>query len=328
MAMIRADGASSPPGRVYASLPLKGPSGPTGREVLRGAELELERRAPADVELIVLDSAGEDREASAVANAQRAAADRDALAYLGDFHSSQVLETSPILAAAGLLQVAPVATFAGLGAATLVRLTPHDGVGARAIAAWLAEQGAEKLLVVHDHDGDYGTPVAAMCVEAARARGLSTRSRPVWDADERADDDVDDDDAILYVGVAGSGAIQLWRDLHAAAPRAWLIGSEGLAVRWLAEALDPAAAERTRFFVAPRAPFGFYGFEAMALILDAIAAGASERGAVARAARAARDRDSVLGRYSLDPDGHTTTTAYGRLAVVGGELVWDRETGP
>jgi len=29
----------------------------------------------------------------------------------------------------------------------------------------------------------------------------------------------------------------------------------------------------------------------------------------------------------LDPaaaDGHTTTTAYGRLAVVEGELVWDR----
>jgi branched-chain amino acid transport system substrate-binding protein len=315
--------------RVYASLPLSGPSGPPAREVLRGAELELERRVPADVELVVLDSAGEDRDAQAVANARRAAADPDALAYLGDFHSSQVFATSPVLGAAGLLQVAPVATFADLGGATLVRLTPHDGVGARAIAEWLAEQGARKLLVVHDHDGGYGVPVAEMCVEAARARGLHTRSRPVWDAGETAAGDIEsDDDAIAYVGVAGSGAIQLWRDLHAAAPRAWLVGSEGVAANWLAEALDPAAAERTRFFVAPRAPFGFYGYEAMALILDAIAAAGPDRAGVVRAARATRDRDSVLGRYSLDADGHTTNPAYGRLAAVGGELVWDRETGP
>jgi hypothetical protein len=34
--------------------------------------------------------------------------------------------------------------------------------------------------------------------------------------------------------------------------------------------------------------------------------------------------DSILGRYSIDADGHTTSTAYGRLAVAGGELVWDR----
>lgn len=40
-------------------------------------------------------------------------------------------------------------------------------------------------------------------------------------------------------------------------------------------------------------------------------------------ARSAKDRDSVIGRYSIDSEGHTTTTAYGRLAVVGGELVWD-----
>jgi branched-chain amino acid transport system substrate-binding protein len=312
--------------RVYASLPLSGPVGRLGREVLRGAELELERRGPPDVEIVPLDSAGDDREAQAVANARRAAADPEALAYLGDFHSSQVVDTSPILGAAGMLQVAPVATLAGLAGPTLVRLTPHDGVGARAIADWLEGRGVGELLVVHDHDEGYGVPVAAMCVDAARSRGLTTRSRPVWDCEETVD--VGAADAIEYVGVAGSGAIGLWHDLHAAAPRAWLIGSEGVATAWLAEALEPSAAERTRFFVAFRAPLAFYGYEAMALILDAIVAAGSERAAVARAALATRDRDSVLGRYSLDADGHTTSTAYGRLAVVAGELVWDRETGP
>ena len=53
-------------------------------------------------------------------------------------------------------------------------------------------------------------------------------------------------------------------------------------------------------------------------------AGGADRAAAVRAARSTRDRDSILGRYSIDEQGHTTSTAYGRLAVVGGELVWDR----
>jgi branched-chain amino acid transport system substrate-binding protein len=96
-----------------------------------------------------------------------------------------------------------------------------------------------------------------------------------------------------------------------------------VAVQPLAAQLDVGAAERTRFFVAARAPLAFYGYEAMALILDAIAVGGGDRAAIARAARATRDRDSILGRYSIDAEGHTTTTHYGRLAVIEGELVWD-----
>ena len=44
--------------------------------------------------------------------------------------------------------------------------------------------------------------------------------------------------------------------------------------------------------------------------------------------RATRDRDSILGRYSLDEHGHTTCTDYGRYAVADGELVWDRSGAP
>jgi branched-chain amino acid transport system substrate-binding protein len=87
--------------------------------------------------------------------------------------------------------------------------------------------------------------------------------------------------------------------------------------------MSPTAAQRTRFFVANRVPLAFYGYEAMALVLDAIVAGSGDRAATARAARATRDRDSVLGRYSVDAEGHTTSVAYGRLAVIDGALVWD-----
>jgi branched-chain amino acid transport system substrate-binding protein len=291
--------------------------------VLRGAQLALERRTGSATELVALDSFGADREEQAVANARRAADDAEALAYIGDFHSSQVLETSPILADAGLLQIAPVATFVGLGGPTLLRLMPHDGVGAKAIAAWLVAAGIHDLLVVHDHDEGYGVPVGAMCVDAARERGVAVRARPVWNHDERAADDLCEAQAVLYVGVAGSGAVALWHELHEANPRLWLLGAAGLAVRWLAVDLAPHVAERTRFFVAERAPLAFYGYEAMALALDAVAEGAGDRGATVKAARAARERDSILGRYSIDEDGHTTSGAYGRLAISGGELVWD-----
>jgi branched-chain amino acid transport system substrate-binding protein len=309
---------------VYASLPLSGPAGHLGRDVLRGAELALERAEDESVELLALDSSGQPREASAAGAARQAAEDPDAVAYLGDFHSSQVMATAPILGTVGLLQVAPVATYAELRGPTLVRLMPHDGVGALAIADWLADAGVRDLLVVHDHGEQYGVPVGAMCVEAAHERGLVVRSRPVWDHDERPARDLGKAQAVLYVGVAGSGAVELWHELHAANPDLWLLGSEGVAEPSLARALAPAAAERSRFFLAQRAPFGFYGFEAMALILDAVAEGGGDRAAIVRAARSTTDRDSILGRYSLDTEGHTTITAYGRLAVEDGELVWDR----
>jgi branched-chain amino acid transport system substrate-binding protein len=311
--------------RVYVSLPLTGPSARPGRDLLRGAELALEQAEPAGVEPVVLDSGGEDRDGRAAANARRAAEDREALAYLGDFHSSQVLASAPVLAAAGLLTVAPVATFIGLRGATLVRLSPHDGVCARTIAGWLQEAGVQEVLVVHDHDPGYGSPVGAMCFEAAQRLGLHSRIRPVWDHDEPIAGDLGDAGAVLYVGVAGSGAVAMFEELHGLRPDLWLLGSDGIAVSWLARDLGPGPAARMRLFVAQRAPFALYGLEAISLILDAVTAGGGDRAGTVAAARATRARRSPLGRYSIDADGLTTTTAYGRLAIAGGKLVWDVE---
>jgi hypothetical protein len=292
--------------RVHVSLPLDGPQARAARDTLRGAELA----ARPGIELVV--GRGEPAE-----HARAAADDAGALAYLGDFHSRDVAVTAPILGEAGLLQVAPVATWTGLGGATLVRLSPNDAGFARFVADWLAQRAVGSLLVIHDHDEEYGVPVAGMCVEAARARELDVRALPVWDCDD--DVDAGGAAAVLYVGVAGSGAVGLWHALHARAPSAWLLGSDGVALDWLARALAPAVAERSRFFVAQRAPFAFYGYEAMALIQDSAG---HDRAATVANARAAHHRESVLGRYSLDAGGLTTTSAYGVLAVVGGALAW------
>jgi hypothetical protein len=80
----------------------------------------------------------------------------------------------------------------------------------------------------------------------------------------------------------------------------WLLGTEVVAKPWLAAALSEGAAERTRFFQAQRAPFGFYGFEAMALILDAIAAGGATgtRSSAPRAARRIATRFSAATRWT------------------------------
>jgi hypothetical protein len=43
-----------------------------------------------------------------------------------------------------------------------------------------------------------------------------------------------------------------------------------------------------------------------------------------RPARGTHDRESIIGRYSLDGDGHTTAPADGRLAVIDARIAWDR----
>jgi ABC-type branched-subunit amino acid transport system substrate-binding protein len=313
--------------RVYASLPLTGPSGRWGRSVLRGVDLALEQhaeRAGVDpVDLVALDSAGDDRDGQAVTNARRAADDERAAAYVGDFHSSQVQQSAPVLSAAGVLQVAPVATFTGLQGATLVRLMPNDAACAGAVAEWLEAIGVRRLLVVHDHDESYGGPVGRLCVDAARSRGVDVRALPVWDDNDDAAADVGDAQATLYVGVAGSGAVGLWHALHAANPDMWLLGSDGVATAWLAAELPAPVAARTRFFTARRAPWAFYGHQAMSLVLDCVDAG--DRADVVRAARSGVARRSVLGDYTIDDDGLTTSHAYGRLVVFDGAMAWDRE---
>jgi hypothetical protein len=160
--------------------------------------------------------------------ARQAAEDPHALAYLGDFHSGQIAESSRILGAAGLLQVAPVATWAELGGPTLIRLMPHDGVGARAIADWMVGGDIARLLVVHDHDPYYGMPVGGMCVEAALARAIAVRSRPIWNHDEEWESEIAGAQAVLYVGVAARGrcdsgmtSTRRTRSCGCSGPRAW-----------------------------------------------------------------------------------------------------------
>jgi hypothetical protein len=113
-------------------------------------------------------------------------------------------------------------------------------------------RGSE-LLVVHDHDADHGVAVGRRCTEAAREVGIEVRSRPIWNHDEEWLPDVGHAGAVLYVGVAGSGAIGLWEDLHGARPDMWLLGTEGMAVPRAAATGGRSGVPRTRCTCRPPA---------------------------------------------------------------------------
>jgi branched-chain amino acid transport system substrate-binding protein len=66
----------------------------------------------------------------------------------------------------------------------------------------------------------------------------------------------------------------------------------------------------------------------MSLMLDAIkrasASGDLTRKAVVDAIFATKDRNSVLGTYSIDKNGDTSLTDYGIYKIVAGKLVFDK----
>jgi branched-chain amino acid transport system substrate-binding protein len=100
--------------------------------------------------------------------------------------------------------------------------------------------------------------------------------------------------------------------------------------------LDPKAfgPEGKKFFkdyaakynVASPDPYAIYGYEAMALMLDAIkrasAAGTVTRQSVVDQIFQTKNRSSVLGTYSIDQNGDTSLTDYGLYKIVNGKLTF------
>ena len=157
-------------------------------------------------------------------------------------------------------------------------------------------------------------------------------------------------EAVFFSGRGGEGAAALWRELHAAGPRLLLLGSSGTATEAFASQIGPAAASAylTTPVLAPRlyppagaararayrrsfggepGPYALYGYETMSLVLATIRA----RARTATTARssssgcfATHDRDSVVGRYSVQPDGETTLSRYGVDRVRDGRPVFYR----
>jgi hypothetical protein len=101
--------------------------------------------------------------------AELAAADEDAVALIGPFRSRDVAEAAAVTAPAGLLLIAPVATWAGVTRAdepgcdddpadhrgTVLRMVARDTEVARRLAAHVVARGERALVLAGS--GEYGT---------------------------------------------------------------------------------------------------------------------------------------------------------------------------
>jgi branched-chain amino acid transport system substrate-binding protein len=232
------------------------------------------------------------------------------------------------------------------GERTYVRVAPPDHLQAAAIAALLAREGAKSVALAHDRDV-YGSGMSTLVATAARARGIRVTlqallRRPRNAATVARRVRASHPDAFVFTGVTANGCPQLLRAVHHVLRRVPLITSDGCAesgttrrvgsgaaARMLmtiaiepASALGPAGRAfasrfRARFRRSP-GDYGAFGYEAMALALDAIARAGGPSAAHADVVHqlfATRDRDSVLGRYSIDPFGDTTLSTYGVYRV-------------
>ena len=177
--------------RIYASLPLSGANAREGKSVANALALAFEqqvRNAPVcrgafKLELVSLDGATTANEKK---NAERAAADANALAYLGTLDSETARVSAPILNKAGLVMISPANTYPGLtkawgkdepkvyqpsGKLNFLRVIPADDVQAGMAAKWAKSMGAREVYLLHD-TSLYGQGLADAFRASAKAIGL------------------------------------------------------------------------------------------------------------------------------------------------------------
>lgn len=321
---------------VYVSVPLDGPRGADGRAIADGARLALAdargRAGAFRVRAVYLDDteAGEWSLARSAANARRAAQDAAAIGYIGELDSGATRASLPITNQAEIVQVSPGSTAVDLtrlpsaggldpdrlrpgDRETFARVVPDDEVQARAAAVWASRMGAERVGVASD-GSRFGAVLEDAFLRQAAESGLGSGegggSDLVYYAGEPAGfatamrgippRPVIGSDALLGSALLGPASGVADR-LHVTSPfqDPSLLPARGRAF----------ARSYRRRFGCPLQPAAAYGYEAMALLLDAIrrAGGeGDERGSVADEVLSTTGRRSVLGTYSIDGNGDTT----------------------
>jgi branched-chain amino acid transport system substrate-binding protein len=159
----------------------------------------------------------------------------------------------------------------------------------------------------------------------------------------------------VYAGITANNAVQQYKDFAAAlGPDSKLYGPDGVAETGfvsekdggIPKSLDPRVKvtvatlspdqyppDGQEFFksftekygVQNPDPYAIYGYEAMKLALDAIERSKTgEKADIKKALFETKDRQSVLGTYSIDKNGDTTLTDYGAYGVDNGELKFEQ----
>lgn len=222
------------------------------------------------------------------------------------------------------------------------RVVPRDQVQASALIGYMKTLGARSVALLADRE-IYGSGIADAVKRAAERQDITVYDRGRIDA---LKEDLSGParkvaetgaDGFLFAGTTDTGAAAIFKAVAAAAPGMQLFGPAAVADRSLAAALPaavqrrmrvttpalpphllPASARafrdrfRTTFGRSP-APEALQAYEAAGAVLHSIrTAGAkgNNRRAVTKAFFSIRNRDSVLGRYSIDRFGDTTLSRY------------------
>jgi hypothetical protein len=215
-------------------------------------------------------------ESDHVGAATMAAGDPDAVAFIGPFRSRAVAEAVEATAPAGLMLLAPVATWAGVTRAdepgcddnpadhrgTVLRMVARDTEVAFRLAAYLRARGERAQLIAGD--GEYGTQLAGQ---------LRLADLPVGD----------EADVVVVAGVPEERGMER---AAATAPMPVIAfdGVQGLDIGF----------DRDVWVVLPFAEDPTHGVEAARaarLVVDALATGARTRADVLAACRAAGSFD-------------------------------------
>jgi branched-chain amino acid transport system substrate-binding protein len=244
------------------------------------------------------------------------------------------------------------------GSRTYTRIVPKDTIQGAALATLMKEDGCTKVYMTNDKEV-YGAGLADNIESSAKEQGLELVANDSIDKNAPNYRSLADKakstgaDCFVFSGITANNAVQLYKDFAAALPDAKLYGPDGVAETGFSDPKEggiPAdVASRVKVTVATLSPdeypadgqeffksftdkynepnpnpYAIYGYEAMRLALDAIERSETgEKADIVKALFATKDRDSVLGTYSIDENGDTTLTDYGVYTIDGGELEFD-----
>ena len=245
------------------------------------------------------------------------------------------------------------------GTRTYARIVPKDTIQGAALATLMKEDGCTKVQVLNDKEV-YGAGLSRNIENSAKEQGLTVVSNEAIDKNAANYRSLASKakgagaDCMVYSGITANNAVQIYKDFAAALPDAKLYGPDGVAESGFSDPKEggiPAnVASRVKVSVATLSPdeypeegqqffadfekkygdknpdpYAIYGYEAMRLALDAIErSGTGKKEDVLKAIFETKDRQSVLGTYSIDENGDTSLTDYGIYSIEGGELKFDK----
>jgi branched-chain amino acid transport system substrate-binding protein len=265
---------------VYSSMPLQGPAEDQSESVVKAEKLALAevggRVGRFTIKAVYLDDStaatNRSEPGQTSVNARKAAQDASTIAYLGEGNDGASAVSIPILNEAGILQVSPSDTPAGLtrregadqgepdryypsGKRTFARVVPPDNVQARAQVSYQLDEGCTKTFVISDR-GVFGMGLTAQFALAAKSNGpeiVEKASFPPGTADFTAlarRVGPSQADCVLFAGVTADQAVGAFTAIHRANPGVKLFGSSGVAESSFTDAL-PASVQRVTYITTP-----------------------------------------------------------------------------